>query len=249
MTPKLVLSFFSAYSLNVVLHEVAHAVAAYGLGMRSTVYHYYANIDLANSSTRSRALVAAAGPIFSLLLGLSCWWCRGAIRIGRFGPLLLYGAVFGVSIFFGNLMSASFVGDFGTVARLLEFDATSRHSMTIAGLVLLPVFMCVMGSKFLPWASHGASWWRVQAEVIVVPAIFGTLLVILAFLPMPTAFVLSWITTSVFWVFAAIGVFVAARRNGGGEQSRLPAERSDYIVAAGVLLLVRVLVNGIAFSP
>lgn len=72
MPSRLILGFFSAYALNIVLHELAHAVAAYELGIRATAYHYFANIDLA-AGARRRIIVAAAGPLFSLGLGLTCW--------------------------------------------------------------------------------------------------------------------------------------------------------------------------------
>lgn len=245
MAMKLTLSFFSAYGFHMVFHESAHALVARGLGLRSTLHHYYADVDLGGGSPGARALIAAAGPIFSLALGSACW----AAHRSWPSPYFLYGAVFGVCLFLGNLMSASFAGDFATVASLLDVGASARRAATIAGLILLPAFLYVIGGEFLPWASSGSSRWRAMIEVIAVPVILGTALVVLAFLPMPAPFVLSWIAASAFWGFAAVAVLVAVRRDDGDGGPRQTAGWRDLLAAASLSIVVRVLANGVALTP
>jgi hypothetical protein len=86
------------------------------------------------------------------------------------------------------------------------------------------------------------------AEVVAWPAIFGTALVILAFLPLPNQFIQGWIATSGFWLFAGLGAY----RNVGHAAARdlgLSIQPAEYVFAAAALSLVRVLARGIALAP
>ncbi len=246
---RLILGFFSAYALNIVLHELAHAVAAHELGIRATAYHYFSNIDLAAAGARRRIIIAAAGPFFSLGFGLACWLAHRATPVTRSCPLPVYGAVFGISIFLGNLVSTAFAGDFGTVASLLSLGTTTRRAMTGAGLVLLPAFMFAVGMGLSPWAPRKAGRAGMVTEIIEVPVVVGMALVIPAFLPLPTAFILSWAVTSVFWIFAAAGLLLGVRRSHERDGPRLLARWADYAIAIAALASLRILVHGIALEP
>jgi hypothetical protein len=97
------------------------------------------------------------------------------------------------------------------------------------------------------WAPHGSSRTQAMVHMIVLPATLGTAVVILAFLPMPAQFIVGWIATSLFWLFAAAGAYVAPEYStGGGNLQRRPFE---YVAAAVVLAAVRILVVGISLAP
>jgi hypothetical protein len=85
-------------------------------------------------------------------------------------------------------------------------------------------------------------------QVIVWPVALGTALVILAFLPMPPTFMKDWIASSLFWVFAAVGVAVAQKLASAAKAPVLRLQTVD-LVAAGVLLLMGVLARGINLAP
>jgi hypothetical protein len=241
------LLFFTAYALNTTAHELARAVAAYSLGLRSTLFQYYANIDFTGPDPKPRVLVAVAGPVFSLVFGLVCWLVYRKIRLKASKLSWLYLAIFGISIFLGNIFSTSFTGDFATAATLLNVDPTIRLLMTILGLALSAAFLSAMGQELVKWAPHGSGRTMAMVHMILLPATLGTAAVILAFLPLPAQFIVGWLTTALFWLFAAAGAYVASEyATGGGNLQTRPLE---YVAAAVALAVVRVLVVGISLAP
>jgi hypothetical protein len=237
--------FFTAYALNTTAHEFAHALTAYSLGLRSTIFHYYTHVDFTGTEPSPRVLVAIAGPVFSLIFGLTCWL---VYRKTRFKPSKLpwlYLAILGISIFSGNLFAASFTGDFGTAATILNVDPTIRLLVSILGLTLTCAFMYAMGQELVQWSPPGSSRTGAVIYMIAWPALLGTALVILAFLPLPAQFIAGWMATSLFWLFAAWGASLASGTGGGDPQTR-PVE---YLAAAAALAVVRILVAGVSLAP
>jgi len=83
--------------------------------------------------------------------------------------------------------------------------------------------------------------------MIAWPALLGTVLVILAFLPLPVQFMAGWLATSLFWLFAAGGASLASEyATGGGNLRTRPVE---YLAAAVALAAVRILVAGASLAP
>src|SRR5215831_4310686 len=106
------LLFVCGYSINASVHEAAHALAAYKLGIPARLFHIYASVDLSSASIHDQAVVRAAGPIASLLFGALCWLGYRVAR-GKWAELpLFYLAVFGIAMFLGNVLSTATVGDF-----------------------------------------------------------------------------------------------------------------------------------------
>jgi hypothetical protein len=235
------LLFFTAYAINTSAHEAAHALAAYFLGIRSTLFHFYVTPYFTNDDPTPRVLIAVAGPLFSLAFGLVCWLIYGKKRLP-----CLYLAILAISIFLGNLFSTSFAGDFGTAATILNVAPAIRLVMTIAALILVCAFLYAMGRELAKWAPPGASRMVATVQMTVLPAVLGTALVILAFLPLPGQFIIGWIGTSCFWVFTAAGAFfVSTHRFAGGDLRIRPF---DIVAAVAVLVVVRILANGILLN-
>ena len=247
---RLVLAFFAAYGLNTVLHECAHALIAHLLGLPATLFHFFVNIDYPSGDVRTRALCAIAGPLFSLGFGLVCWVTYKRFQTRPQGLLLLCLSILGTSIFLGNLFSTSFVeGDFGVATTLLKLSPGARLIMTLAGGLLLAGFLYRMGQELLYWTPLERNRLRTAIHVIVWPVALGTALVIIAFLPMPPAFIQGWIASSSFWVFAAVGVIVAQKRAPADKACDMSIQAIDLIAAAAVVVVVRVLTHGINLIP
>ena len=142
-----ILWFASAYTVSIILHERAHAVAAYALGFPSMLFNFWVNPDLTRATMNERAAVGIAGPAFSLCFGTLCWLTYRRVRESAAAMPLAYLSAFGLSIFFGNLMSASFVGDFSDAAMVLDLPRTARHLASFAGALL---------------SLRSCSWWDVS---------------------------------------------------------------------------------------
>ena len=247
---RLVLAFFAAYGLNTALHECAHALMAHFLGLPATLFHYYVNIDYSSGDSRTRILCAVAGPLSSLGFGALFWILYKRFQARPEALLFLYFSILGTSIFLGNLFSTSFVaGDFGVAATQLNLPGGARLGLTFAGGLLLAALLYRIGPELLQWTGPQPNALNAAVQGIVWPVGLGTALVIIAFLPMPPTFIQDWIATSLFWVFAAVGVVLAQKRASAGKARPLPVRPLDLGAALGVLLLVRVLAHGINLAP
>src|SRR5438094_843540 len=108
--------FPTAYTIVIILHEASHAIAAVALGFPSTLFNFWVDHNFAGATAAQRAVVGAAGPTVSLMFGFACWLVYRKVKNSRAGLPFLYLAASGVTNFFGNLMSAAFVGDFSNAA-------------------------------------------------------------------------------------------------------------------------------------
>ena len=93
--------FAAASMVTTILHELSHACAAYALGVRSTLFNYFVNLDLtqAQEATAERALIRVAGPVFCLAFGIVVWLAYRRARSSAAELPLLYLSVFGVGVF------------------------------------------------------------------------------------------------------------------------------------------------------
>jgi len=216
------------------------------LGIPSTLFQYYANIDFAMQDPMPRVWVAIAGPFFSLGFGLLCWLIYRKIRFQPSRLSWLYQAILGISIFLGNLFSASFAGDFSTAATVLNMTPDIRLVISLLGLVLTGGFLFAMGKELVKWVPPHTRRASAILQTIAWPVVLGTVLVILAFLPLPPQFIAGWIATSLFWLFAAGGGMLASEYATGGDLQIRPFE---YVAAVIVLAVVRLLTAGVRLTP
>jgi hypothetical protein len=91
--------WFAAASIVVtILHELARAGVAFGLGVRSTLHNYSADLDLrrAQAAPSAPALVDVAGPVFRLAFGMGSLSAFKRVRSSRVQLPLLHLSVFGI---------------------------------------------------------------------------------------------------------------------------------------------------------
>ena len=89
---------------------------------------------------------------------------------------------------------------------------------------------------------------RAMVGMIALPAIVGTTMAILIFLPMFSEFAVASAGESMFWIFGAVGTLISRKQ---------PAETSrclgwvwmDLVILLVAILVVRVMVGGMAFVP
>jgi hypothetical protein len=240
--------FAAAYTIVGILHELTHAVIAYALGIPSTLFHIVVHLDPTHGTLNQRAVIGVAGPLFALGVGLFSWVAYIRARDSRIGLLLLYLVMFGVGAFFGNLMSTAFVGDFSRLALTLQLPMPVRYSASVVGMVLLCGLSFLIGMELRRWAPVGVSAAKAMIGMIALPAIFGTAIVVLIFMPMPSAFAYTRIAESSFWIFAAVGTLVSRKHPPESRQS-LALGWADIALLLVAVFVLRLMVGGIAFVP
>jgi hypothetical protein len=242
------LAFIGAYVITNGLHELAHACAAYWLGVPSTLFHFYVDVDLSSQTPYVQGIVRAAGPVFSLALGVLCWFLHRAVR-GRWLELpFFYLAVFGVAGFLGSLSSAAFVGDFSEIAAVMNLSDQVRYAIAGIGLFLLIGFAFDIGRELREWlpASFGA--FRGMLAVAVLPAVIGTAAIVAIYQPLPAGSMIARSGEGAFWLFAAVGTLVGSARPAQDGRA-LVVRPGDWAFALLAVLLLRVMALGIPFTP
>jgi hypothetical protein len=246
-----VLWFATAYTIVIIVHEAAHAAAARGFGFDTTLYHFWVNFDADRATPWQRAVVGLAGPVSSLLLGMAAWVAYRATSLRSSTALpFLYLAACGVSNFFGNMMSAAFVGDFSNVAIWLELPMAQRYALSVSGAIVAATALFIAGRELARWSAPTLSRGAVVLEAIVLPALIGTAIIIVINQPNPIpGFAAARAGEAAFWVFGAGGASTAVRAsNQDGEHARRLCWR-DGAVAGMVLVVVRVMALGIPLNP
>jgi hypothetical protein len=240
--------FAAASTITTVLHEFTHAMVAYALGVRSTLFSYFADLDLPSTqgAIPQGAVIGIAGPLFCLALGVVSWFAFRRVRNSDAGLPLLYFTVFGVGTFAGNLMSISLVGDFSRAAGALGFPMGVRFALTAIGALLLAAIHFWGGRELIRWAPAGAGRVGGTVGIIALPVIIGTAIVIVANQPMPAAFVAARVGEASFWLFAAAGA-LATRRPAHRAQLRI--RMVDGVAFLLAVLVVRLLVPGVPLTP
>src|ERR1051326_2493428 len=168
-----ILWFTTAWTIQVVLHETAHALMAFALGVPSTLYQYWVNWPEGAATLRQEAIIRTWGPVFSLIAGLAFWLIYRTRSHSAAGLPLLYLSAMGIAMFFGNLMSAAFVGDFSGVSRYLALSMPIRYALSIAGAVGVAVVMFWLGRQLRLWIPDKSGRVFGVIAVVVLPVVIG----------------------------------------------------------------------------
>jgi hypothetical protein len=240
--------FAAAYTIIGILHEWAHALTAYVLKVPSTLFHLNVHLDRADGTLNERAVIRLAGPLFCLGVGLVCWFAYRKAKGSRVELPLLYLAWFGIGTLMGNLMSTPFVGDFSDLALAFHLTMPVRYGAGIIGLLSLCGFSFLIGMELRKWAPEGISGVRAMIGVIALPVIFGTVLVVLIYLPMSSGLAVSRMAESSFWIFGAVGALIS-RKHPAASSRNLGLGWADFAILLVAVFVVRLMAGGIAFVP
>src|SRR5262249_28753552 len=147
----------------------------------------------------------AAGPTFSLVVGLVCWVIHQRVTGSRAALPLLYLAALGVGNFFGNLMSVAFVGDFSNAARVLGLGPAIRYSASVTGGVCLAAISFGAGRVLAGSAPPDIGRLGTVWGLVVLPAIVGIALVIVINQPTPMgpSFITARLAEGAMWLVPA----------------------------------------------
>ena len=241
-----VLWFAVAYSIVTVVHEGAHAFVARALGLEATLFNFWVNVDPTHQATTGqRAAFGVAGPLSSLIVGLVSWaGYRTATGTAAALPLL-YLAAHGITNFFGNLMSAAFVGDFSNVASWIGLSRTIRYIVSAGGALTVAAVLFRAGRELARLAPAPAGRALTAIGGVLVPALAGTGLIILVNQPTPLpGFAAARMAEGAFWIFAAAGSLTPVSvSNRTDDMLRLQA--LDVVLASMVIVVIRLMIRGI----
>jgi hypothetical protein len=241
--------FTAASIVSVLLHEWAHALVAHAVGKSTEIHQYWVNWDWLTATVSQRAIVGAAGPVFSLALGLLCFVLYRKLAQSSAGLPLLFLSTIGIAVFFGNLMSTAFVGDFSNAATVLGLPMGLRYGASAIGAASSAAVLFWQGHELRRWVPSDAGRVYGAIGVTVIPVIIGTVFIILINQPTPPdmGFASARIGEAAFEVFAVAGALMT--RSSGGRIRFLRPSWTDAAVLLLAVFAVRVMAGGVRFGP
>jgi hypothetical protein len=242
--------FAVASMLTTILHEFAHATTAFVLGVRSTLFSYFVDLDFTDLQRTSSlpAIIGVAGPTFCLGVGIVSWWGFRRQRGSAAELPLLYLAAFGVATFFGNLMSMAAVGDFSRVAIELGLPMGVRYGCAAIGVLVVAGIQFRLGRQLVHWVPANVGRTAGVLGIVVLPVLLGTAAVILVNQPMPSTFLGARVGEASFSLFAVIGAWMT-RSDSWHARGLHRLQWTDGVAAVLMVLVVRLMVRGIPLAP
>jgi len=188
-----ILLYIAAYLLTIVLHEVAHATMALALGDHPVLYNTSVQTTNPRLSNAAHVLIAAAGPVFSLVQGLVLLPLLRRNRGTSPGSLFwLFMGAFGLINFFGYLMIAPLVagGDTGQIVARLHVPAAAQWAAAGGGLLCLSLLIgstAPLFLRYLPAETQADSAARTSGmrALLLWPWLVGSVVLVLLALPAP----------------------------------------------------------------
>lgn len=248
------LAFLAAITATVLWHELGHGATAKLLGYAPVVYS--GREDDPARTTRDSVLIAAAGPLLSLVTGLVLLAAARRRPPGfRPGPLLLtWAGLLGVETFAGYLLTAPFFagGDVGRVLDLLGAPLGVALAVMVLGLV------GVLGVAWLAVAAFARLAPEPPArptdlrlflrQTAVLPWLVGTVVVVLTSLPLDNPFGPLAVGTSGLFTMVAMGL--TARRFPAlvdAGSSTVPRRSRSGLVLLAVVAVALLLLDRLVF--
>ena len=239
------LLFASAYLLNGVLHEVAHALAAFLVGVPAVLFQYRVDVRPEDGAPWQHAAIAGAGVASSLLFAAVCAWGYRRAE-GKPGQLpLLYLAALAAMIAFGNMMSDA--GDIARIEDVLDLPAVTDRVMTSLGFVGLVAALIAAGRELRTWFAPDRSKGEGILGYIVLPALAGTGIAAAASQPMPEAFTWARLAEGAVWIVAAVAAWNSRLQSRSGRHPEWSV--LDALLATAAAFTVRAVVPGVIVLP
>jgi hypothetical protein len=199
-----VLWFATAYTIIIIFHEAAHALAAYVLGPHPTLFQFWVSYDFSRATQSERGLVGVAGPIVSLVVGLAFWFAYRRAKSSQAGLPLCYLA----AVAFQTSSVTSCLLSLWATSQMPQCSSgypTARCAASFVGAVSVSAILFATGREIRQWTPGRVG--RVTAGIcaIVVPTIIGTAIIVLINQPVsiPISFGAARAGESSFWVFAS----------------------------------------------
>ena len=251
--------FVIATILQMTIHEVGHFVAAIVLGSTNIVLFH--NYVLENSlSLRSGILVAAAGPIFSLLIGITFnFICSKYKKRNTFFLFLLYMSVFGYINFMGYLMIAPFFiqGDTGYIFNALKLPILISIIIAVLGAVSLFFILKKLSKYFIEMGTveiieNQTLRKEFTNSLVIFPLFIGIVITSLLNLPVPVFLSLIYPLCSPLALMWSYGFLLKANYSKENTNKNFDLlnklQPQLLIILILIIIMNRLLVSGIHYN-
>jgi hypothetical protein len=241
--------YLAAYILTIIAHEFSHAIMANLVGIPAVVFPFYTNISRTIGSVTDKAMISITGPFVSLSAGLICLFLFRQAKNTGLKLFLLYAYLLGISIFLGNMFSASMAGDFNRFFNLLGHKLWVKIVVTAIGLLGSIAFMYCVGAIFTRFTISGQySKKETIMSTIVLPWVLGTFIYIVILLPLPGELIMGIITSSIFWIFTIAGAWFYKIKSGEALLQLNKTTLAELIILMLCVFLIRMISHGVSLS-
>ncbi|MCX6230730.1 MAG: hypothetical protein NTZ33_04230 [Bacteroidetes bacterium] len=196
------------------LHELGHFIAAILLHSKDiSIYHNYVQHDSSALTLSARLIIAASGPLFSLVLGIFFHIvCASFKKRNLLFLFFLFMSVFGYINFGGYLLVSPFFtgGDTGFIFLSLGFPIWLTITMAIIGAVFLFFIVKILSRFFVEMATEEIMNNKSERRIFIgslvkYPLFLGIIITALLNLPVVTFLSLLYPIFSPFTLFWSYG--------------------------------------------
>lgn len=206
------------------------------------VFQLWANYDVSNASPHDVAIVAAAGPVFSLAVGMAPLVVYLPSRQRGVGLLWLMLAAMNLALGVGNVFGVAFGSDGHTVAASMDFSRGEQAAASTVGCLALVGMMTWAGRELVKWAPPALGRLAAATWMVLVPAVGGTIATLVAYAPLPGPVAAAHLSELVFWAVALVAALTAKHRAMFPATSVAVADTGITLVA---VIAVRLLTGGV----
>lgn len=168
----------TASLITTILHEGAHYVTALCLGVPAELHHNYVSTPDATPAFEA-TIISAAGPLFSLLFGISVLFISIRItKISLFKLFMLWLGMQGILTFFGYLLIAPIAaeGDTGKVFDYLGFPIYLSIGIAVASFIFINKAFSRLARYFVYYKAAGFSDKNEDCRQLLIFPIFGSII-------------------------------------------------------------------------
>lgn len=186
--------YILAFMFTTILHEFAHAFNGWLSNSEPVMYHNYVeHLSVDNLSLSQRTGIALSGPLVSLIQGLLMGgWFFKTKKKGLLQLFVLWAAVLGLNNFLGYVMTAPLfeAGDIGKIYILHKTSLFLQISFSLVAALGLLAVANRMTRPFLEfsykkeWVSPANNAPKFSFIMIILPYIFGSIVITFLYLPM-----------------------------------------------------------------
>lgn len=143
--------------LGTILHELAHYVTALYFKLEPKLFHNYVSYRIVDVPEFQKTIVAAAGPLFSLFIGIFSLYISFICNNKKLLKLFfLWMGMNSIVMFLGYLLIAPFAknGDTGKVFTYFNIPTYISLTIAIISFILIIKVFSKLSNQFIYYKSH-----------------------------------------------------------------------------------------------